>query len=291
LPASQRLPSLDGLRAVSIALVIGSHALGMFELPSWLQPFAFIVNGNLGVRIFFCISGFLITYLLLQERKRTGSIDLKAFYIRRALRIFPANYLFIAVLATISFADWTKIPTCNLLTALTYTKNYGCDGPLEGHLWSLGVEEQFYLLWPFAVVYCNPRRALAIACLLCFIAPISRAAEYVLGNSPFTWLPSNADGLMVGAALAYVAALRPNLLKVFFLDRGWERLFCVCAMLLPDYLGTRVMLGKFTVTVGPTLQVVAITWLIGSVTFGKAPRLLNVRPTIYVGLISYSLYI
>jgi peptidoglycan/LPS O-acetylase OafA/YrhL len=195
--ATQRLPSLDGLRAVSIALVIGSHAIGMFGVPPWLQPLTFIINGGLGVRIFFCISGFLITYLLLQERKRTGSIDLKSFYVRRALRIVPANYLFIAVLVAISLAGWIKIPTCNLLTAITYTKNYGCGGPLEGHLWSLAVEEQFYLLWPFAVVCCSAPRALTIACLLCLIAPISRAAEYLLGNSPFTWLPSNADGLMV----------------------------------------------------------------------------------------------
>lgn len=136
--ASERLPSLDGLRAVSIAMVIGAHAIGAFGLPGWLQPFAFIIDGDLGVRIFFCISGFLITHLLLHERKRTGSIDLKAFYVRRALRIIPVAYAFIAVLLILTALGQLHLPACNFVTALTFTKNYACAALPDGHLWSRG---------------------------------------------------------------------------------------------------------------------------------------------------------
>jgi peptidoglycan/LPS O-acetylase OafA/YrhL len=181
---SDRLPSLDGLRAISIVIVVGAHAVGTFGAPGWLQPLAFFINGSLGVRIFFCISGFLITYLLLQERKHTGLIDLKAFYVRRALRILPAAYAFIAVLAILTAAGLLRLPACNFVTALTFTKNYGCVVLADAHLWSLGVEEQFYLLWPFIVAPCSPMRTMAVATALCFVAPLSRGLEYVSHSAP-----------------------------------------------------------------------------------------------------------
>ena len=88
-----RLPSLDGLRAVSISLVIAFHLIGMTAFGG-----AFSSLGNLGVRVFFVISGFLITGLLLKEQERTGGISLKRFYARRTIRIFPALYVFLAVM-------------------------------------------------------------------------------------------------------------------------------------------------------------------------------------------------
>jgi peptidoglycan/LPS O-acetylase OafA/YrhL len=102
--------------------------------------------GSFGVRIFFVISGFLITGLLLNERERTGTISLPDFYVRRAYRILPAAYVF--MLAMIA-AHWHALSWSSIFAALTYSSNYLHEKNwVLGHLWSLSVEEQFYLLWP-----------------------------------------------------------------------------------------------------------------------------------------------
>ncbi len=237
----------------------------------------------------------MITYLLLAERKRTGSIDLTAFYIRRALRIIPVAYAFIAMLAILTAIGVLHLPPCNFVTALTFTKNYGCAALADGHLWSLGVEEQFYLLWPFVVAYWKPPGALLVAVLLCLIAPTSRAAEYLSGDGLFTWLPSNADGLMIGAMLAYAAILRRDLLTKLLPARPWQKLLCVLLYLLPIYTGRHFMVGPLTVMLGQTLQGIAITGIMASLTFGKERghgfRVFNSAPVKYIGWISYSLYI
>ena len=141
---SGRLPSLDGLRALSIGLVLFAHS----HPPEKFEKVAFYC-GNLGVRIFFVISGFIITWLLLQEAKSNGGISLKDFYIRRIARIFPAYYTYLAV---VFFLDRAGLlnggSNIQRILNILFLANYGpCEGP-TGVLWSLGVEEQFYLLWP-----------------------------------------------------------------------------------------------------------------------------------------------
>ena len=153
--ANGRIPSLDGFRAISILLVIGSHLVINRSIPSeaikLLEHFSF---GGLGVRIFFVISGFLITYLLLIEKERTGSIHLKFFYIRRILRIFPVFYTYLLVLAIINLLLNLQIPFLAFLSGALYIQNFapwGSNWFIE-HSWSLSVEEQFYILWPIIFV-------------------------------------------------------------------------------------------------------------------------------------------
>jgi peptidoglycan/LPS O-acetylase OafA/YrhL len=138
-PAKLRYrPALDGVRALAIAPVVTMHAFG------WPR------EGSLGVEIFFVLSGFLITTLLLEERGRTGAISLARFYRRRAARLVPGLVLMLAVYAIVTRGThaWA------LLFALTYTSNIATlADPTAmpwslGHLWSLAQEEQFYLLWP-----------------------------------------------------------------------------------------------------------------------------------------------
>src|SRR5664280_2047254 len=142
-----RIPSLDGLRAVSIIIVVWAHARASSRL---LGLYAFF-----GVQIFFVISGYLITSLLLREHERTGTINLRTFYYRRMLRIFPAAYVYILAVAIVF-----QPPLHYLAYAFTYTSCYaGPHGPwMLSHLWSLSVEEQFYLLWPFALLLAFPSR-------------------------------------------------------------------------------------------------------------------------------------
>ncbi len=132
------------MRAISITLVLLSHLAGTrYFLPaSVLAPLGDL--GNFGVRIFFVISGFLVTSLLLAELAKTNRVSLKKFYIRRTLRIFPAFYVFILTLVIASRVGSLPLPPGDLIHALTYTMNYRLtDTWSVRHLWSLSVEEQF----------------------------------------------------------------------------------------------------------------------------------------------------
>jgi peptidoglycan/LPS O-acetylase OafA/YrhL len=143
--------SLDGLRAISIVAVIFHHAMG----PTFSGPLA--TAGAHGVSLFFAISGFLITTLLLRERDRRGEISLKAFYARRVLRIFPLYYsvlgLYVVLVAAVERdAEVRQQFFENLPFFLTYTSNWfvQLDAPrvIFYFAWSLAAEEQFYMLWP-----------------------------------------------------------------------------------------------------------------------------------------------
>jgi peptidoglycan/LPS O-acetylase OafA/YrhL len=121
-PGGARIPSLDGLRGISILAVMASHltrAANVPPLPGWVDSL-----GEFGVRVFFVISGYLITTLLLAEQRKTGTISLKGFYARRAYRIFPAFYVFIAVVAVLSVAGVVTLAPGDLVHAVTFTRNY-----------------------------------------------------------------------------------------------------------------------------------------------------------------------
>ena len=142
--------SLDGLRCLSILAVIWHHTGRYVEAINLTRA------GALGVDLFFAISGFLITTLLLRERERWGSISIRAFYIRRALRIFPLYYTVIILYVISVYALERNTPVGrqffdNLPYFLTYTANWfvGLDGRVIFYFaWSLSTEEQFYLVWP-----------------------------------------------------------------------------------------------------------------------------------------------
>jgi peptidoglycan/LPS O-acetylase OafA/YrhL len=139
------MPSLDGLRAVSILIVLLGHLSGthgFVRLNLGIGDYA-----HLGVVVFFVISGFLITTLLMQEYRLHGTISLKLFYARRSVGIFPASYGYLAVIGFFGALGVFHLTWSDMWHGMTYTMNYA---PLRswqvGHLWSLSVEEQFYLL-------------------------------------------------------------------------------------------------------------------------------------------------
>src|SRR5689334_14663285 len=149
-------PGLDGLRAVSIVLVFTDHIHQM--VPALPQ---ILIGGFYGVDVFFVVSGFLITSLLLEERERFGSVSLKQFYFRRALRLLPALFgillvtcalgLFLGSLATVNLSPF------RLLSIIAYFMNWvrAFETPQSwflGHFWSLSVEEQFYSAWPLSLL-------------------------------------------------------------------------------------------------------------------------------------------
>jgi peptidoglycan/LPS O-acetylase OafA/YrhL len=138
-------PSLDGLRAVAIMMVMLYH----FGANHFLRPFRILINGDTGVNLFFVISGFLITTLLLKEKITHGQISLKRFYLRRALRIIPAAYLFLLVMVLLNTFYKFGITGRSFASAFLFYKNFPYqEEPYLGHFWTLAVEAQFYLFFP-----------------------------------------------------------------------------------------------------------------------------------------------
>ena len=141
----KRIPSLDGVRAISILLVVLGHLAKSRHAPQIFWEY----YADTGVRIFFVISGFLITTILSKEHTRTSTISLRTFYLRRAYRIFPAAVVFILVMVV---AYWRELRWYNIAAAFLYVANFDYTRPwIFGHLWSLSVEEQFL----FSVAQCS----------------------------------------------------------------------------------------------------------------------------------------
>ena len=290
---SDRLPSLDGLRAISILMVLVGHISGthgMAHLDFGIGDYA-----HLGVVVFFVISGFLITSLLLKEHARTGRVSLKLFYARRALRIFPASYTYLAVMAVLGFTGVISLHWRDLIYASTYTVNY-LPAPAwqVGHLWSLSVEEQFYLLWPLAFVALGPRRALWVAAAVILLGPVARFGSWqFLRGTPYRELnmfPLVADCLATGCLLARLRGwleMRTWYRKLF--HPGISLLILAAVLIINRYMD-RTVVDLF----GTSLVNAGLAVLIHRSVVNPGDwmgRLLNSRPAAAIGVLSYSLYI
>lgn len=250
------------------------------------------MTGYFGVRVFFVISGFLITTLLLKERERQGRISLRNFYIRRLLRIFPAFYTFLAVVGILVAVRWVQVEKHDLIYALTYTTNYHYPvGWVVRHTWSLAVEEQFYLLWPAVLAFAGVRRGLFAAMATMATVPILRVLTLEWAHIPSEYFGYQfhltADALATGCVLAIARkwlGSQPRYLA--FLGSRLFLLVPVVAV-LPMFLTDRPrLLGLL----GIPLMNVAIALTIDRVT--RIPiRLLNLAPLRFIGILSYSLYI
>jgi peptidoglycan/LPS O-acetylase OafA/YrhL len=192
-------PKLDGLRAISIAFVLIEHFL-------W-NGYGF---GGVGVTIFFVISGYLITSILISYSSalpvRQAALT---FYWRRMLRLFPIYYLCIAVTAALNVGGMRDTWLVNVLYLMNVKVALNRTWNGSSHFWSLAVEEQFYLLWFLAVVVAPRRRLLSIICLCIVIGPLWRGTMFWLSGSGFTdmLLPGVMDSMAVGALLAYALSL------------------------------------------------------------------------------------
>lgn len=200
-----RRPALDGLRGVAVLLVVVSH---LFEA----GPMHTL--GPVGVTIFFTLSGFLITCLMLEEHTDTGRVALPAFYRRRVLRLAPALLACVLLMALIdvlvggSLVGWPLV-----VGALTYSSNWiqaaglGADSALA-HTWSLAVEEQFYLLWPAVLLLLRRGPRTVVVTLLCAGIVASVGLRFALIGEGWARVyfgfDTHADALLVGCLLAVV---------------------------------------------------------------------------------------
>jgi peptidoglycan/LPS O-acetylase OafA/YrhL len=259
-----RIPALDGARAIAVLLVMGYHAgIAGFE------------GGRAGVDVFFVLSGFLITALLLEERTRHGAIRLGAFYMRRVLRLYPA--LVVATLLALALSA-LKVPIFGGSSssfrstleaapfALLYTANIPraagwSGGGYLGHTWSLSIEEQFYLLWPLVVIVVMRRRLTPVVlgwiALGCAIASaVLRAGLDLAGYSSemlYNATFSHVDGIFAGCALAVLWAIRPD--AIAWLARPALTLLAVTAATIVIIDGRNMNVYGFVVVVTATLVV------------------------------------
>lgn len=206
-----RIPSLDGLRAVSITMVIlghGLHAMPQNWPARWPLLFGVIANGGLGVSVFFVISGFLITSLLLKEEGQNGSISLRSFYVRRFFRIVPPFYAYLSCLLLLSVLGWISVGRGSFLAALCFVKdyNYLTTDWWTVHSWSLSIEEQFYLLWPAALALLKRNTATKVAVWIVAAGPITHVVSHIffhqIGPREIFMFQIRADALMIGSLLA-----------------------------------------------------------------------------------------
>jgi peptidoglycan/LPS O-acetylase OafA/YrhL len=299
------IPSLDGLRALSIAIVILAHTKSL--LPAAIANsglFRYIIGGGLhGVQIFFVLSGYLITTLLLREYDRTGTVSFKRFYARRALRIFPPFYTYFAVLAILWLTGVIPEHWPTYLASATYTFIYLPDphGWYVEHAWSLSIEEQFYLLWPALLLFAHRRaKSISLAVVIIALMPIVRIALYLASSSPERAIvtSSSADTLMVGCLLALLSNHASwQQFHRRFLNARTAALLPVIGFLLIPYLSAKLTVGfagTLTIATGNTVTSFCIGGILLYVIDNPQSltgRFLNLRLIRHIGVISYSLYL
>lgn len=291
-----RVHALDGLRAVSIALVVVGHASATagFPIPGLAHgPLGDVAN--LGVRVFFVLSGYLITTLLVDELRRNGRVDLRAFYVRRALRIAPAFYVYLGAIVLAALAGLVPLRARDVLLALTYTVNFSADRAWHvGHAWSLSVEEQFYLLWPAALSALGLAAGMRVAAALLFVAPACRLAAFAVPSlRPLVGeaFPTICDALAVGCLVASARDVldRSPRYRALLASRAFVIVPIVAVVVNAEAARARVFFA-----VGASVVNLAVALVVDRlVRLPDAPtsRALASGPAVFVGARSYSLYL
>ncbi|MBJ6978219.1 MULTISPECIES: acyltransferase [unclassified Luteimonas] len=304
-----QIPSLDGMRAVSIMLVLFAHAASTRGFPEFFDRESFTSLGNVGVRFFFVISGFLITTLLLRDLDRHGHVRLPLFYKRRALRILPAALAYIGVIWAAYMAGLIDLryqhlsdtqatsAVPGLLHALSFTYNYKLDyNWYFNHLWSLSVEEQFYLLWPFTLAWLGLARGARVALAALLVVPFIRLGMHLSGEWPELALSRNFQAVCDSIATGCLGAIFFNAMstrRAFAWLTGWPAIPIAGACIAIGY-GSALFSRPIAYVAGQSLANLGILLLLLHVITRPrdlAGRILNTGPMVAIGVLSYSLYL
>src|SRR6478672_9647962 len=290
---SPYIKPLDSLRAIAVILVLIWHWL---PRDSYLNT---VRTGPFGVTVFFVLSGFLITRILLENRNEAGAFKhsrssiLKNFYIRRALRIFPAYYFTLFMVAIFHHRVNFPFPHKELVTNLSYTSNFYVFSikawpPLTPHFWSLAVEEQFYLVWPLAMLFTPKKYLLHLIALFIGIGIIS---QFLASDPEFSYvLPQTClDALGLGGLLAWIVVYKPGWLSKTY---QFISIAAICSLMIMalDWLGL-AFYHQWRI-----LYSLLDTWMICYILINQQKRtpilsVLNNPILISIGKVSYGMYL
>lgn len=297
----KHLNFLDGLRAISILMVMGFHRLGPI---SGMLP-----NGWLGVDVFFVISGYLITSLLLRERAKSGTVNLRNFYVRRFLRLMPAYWVFLVVLVLVHpAANGKMVPA--FFTSLCYMSDYDMAlnwGNVFGsgyeNTWSLSVEEKFYFFWPAIVLLLGMRcgYAAVAAIIVCEIFKGWLCYHHAAPLRILAAFDTHVDELMIGCVAAQLMSkeiVRTALTN--FKGANFCSLtligaiaFICCVAKHPATLTQPADCTFFYAVVMPVFSALIALFIMLCSANEKLwlARILSFKPLMWIGVLSYSLYL
>jgi len=292
-----QIPALDGIRAIAVLLVVFYHfgiGLGFYALP-----------GYLGVLMFFVLSGFLITWLLLRENEKTGTVSLKSFYLRRVLRIFPAFYAYWFFTVGVRLVTHHEVAWFFAIAAFLYLSNYAYavnyhEPTMMMQTWSLAIEEQFYFLWPlafkrFAGSLTKLSAVLSGAILTVWIY---RAALRLIINAPRIYIEyafdTRIDALLFGCLLAVLLKRRAINGVISKLTAHWTHAFVpIVVLVLNTFVSEKFGMAYSQVAGYCVEEICVAALLVQMVSFSDvAPwNFLNLKPMRFIGRLSYSLYL
>lgn len=262
----REIPSLYGLRGAAALVVVIFHGLLNYNLGR-------LVPAGDAVTLFFELSGLLITWLILQECDQTGRLDIRQFYTRRALRLFPVFYVvWVLCLA------FRQIP--GKWAYFFYMGDYFLaiqqKGSILAQAWSLGVEEKFYLLWPLILTQIDRKKLINGMVAILVLEPLYRYYMDLFGHGPYTWFAfdTHVDYIMIGCLIALLV------------KQGWRPPAWVSYPLTPVCVLLLLSLFPHDDNVPPYLLAVLLIAVIC-----RPPAILNNRVARYLGVISYSLYL
>lgn len=299
-PPPGYMPQLDALRAFAVGAVMVHHFADVESLPFGLGQIPF---GFLGVRLFFVLSGFLITGILLQAREAVQKqeqspwFSMRQFYARRFLRIFPLYYFVVFVLLIVN------IPPTRDVSAWLLTYTFNIQLSIQGwfpenisHFWTLSVEEQYYLIWPWLVLFVPFRRILPVVVVVILLGPAFRTYAVIAELNEvatYCFTLSSLDTLGMGSLLA-ILSLRwgtdrlGSVLDRFVLPAG---LFATAILLI--VLHTGIHWESYVVALDLSVGLI-FCWLIFKASRGfrgHVGTFLTMKPLVYLGRITYGLYV
>jgi peptidoglycan/LPS O-acetylase OafA/YrhL len=289
----RHLAALDGLRAVAIGLVLVSHVTIYAPHAGWVRQLALGCAAT-GVTLFFVLSGYLITTLLLREERKHGAVDLRAFYVRRALRLLPAAYVYLVVIAALAVASVLVVPVHDLLASFFYVRNLVGRAHETAHLWSLAIEEQFYMGWPLLLVVLAPPRRLRIVIGLVIALVLWRiglaAAGRLTPTAVYVRTDLRIDNLLLGCILA-LALFRRGGVPGAAWQRWWIGAVGLVSLVALGYVLEPVPLGG---VVERTLVALGAVPLLAWVLANERSRgtwILRTSVAQWIGRMSYGIYL
>lgn len=291
------IKGFDTLRAISIIFVLTTH-LGLIQLlpeEHFYRARLFnLFSGGIGVRIFFSISGYLITTILLREYKTNGFINFKNFFARRFIRLLPPLIVFYSAIVILMGLDYLKPSAMAVLFSVFYLYNFVPNtyytGEL-GHTWSLALEEQFYLIWPFAIHFLFKRKLLNA--FIFTLLGLSAFALFEYKNHDFLryfkaarWFIPAVTPVLIGSYFAILNYKRDGLLKSSnsLLVLSVALVLYLSPLYLPTYF---LRTSIFFQSTGISLLLV---WIVNHQS-SIVTKILDNKPLTYIGKISYGLYV